>query len=139
MRHFFSEFNVKYRRAVMPSSTFIGVVPIITAIVAFEAGAQFCVKRSKSSTGETSTAYFLLAVVLYAMVCGCLSKSYDHSQMGIVNVLWSAASVLAIILVGTYAYHETLTPTDVAGIISIMIGVFLIFIQDHPDNPTTTS
>lgn len=107
----------------------VAVLPIITAIVAFEAGAQYCIKRSKTDANRTS--FFLLAIVMYALVCGCLSKSYDYQTMGVVNAVWSAASVLAIVSIGIFVYHETLTSSDIAGIISIVIGVFLIFIRDH--------
>jgi multidrug transporter EmrE-like cation transporter len=106
----------------------VAVLPIITAIVAFEAGAQYCIKRSKATN---STSFFLLAIVLYALVCGCLSKSYEYQTMGVVNAVWSAASVLAIVSIGMFVYHETLSSSDIAGIISIIIGVFLIFIHDH--------
>lgn len=107
------------------------VLPVIAAIVAFEAGAQYCIKRSKTADAENKTSFFLFAVLLYALVCGCLSRSYEYQTMGLVNAVWSAASVLAIVSIGVVAYHETLTKTDSAGILFIIVGVFLIFVRDH--------
>ena len=106
------------------------ILPIIAAIVAFEAGAQYCVKRSKSDEAGSGV-YFLLAVMLYALVCGCLSKCYDHQQMGSVNAVWSSASIIAIILVGVLAYHETITAKDILGICLMVVGIFFVFVQDH--------
>ena len=107
------------------------VLPVIAAIVTFEAGAQYCIKRSKTADAENKTPFFLVAIMLYALVCGCLSRSYEYQTMGLVNAVWSAASVLAIVTIGVIAYHETLTQTDFVGILFIIVGVFLIFVRDH--------
>lgn len=104
------------------------VLIIIMFIVAFEAGAQYCVKMSRTS----ENAMFLIpAVTLYGLVCGGLYCSYEYRGMGVVNAIWSALSVIAVTSVGMYFYHETLTKNDMAGMVLILVGLYFVFVQDH--------
>jgi len=50
--------------------------------------------------------------------------------MGLVNAIWSACSVIFVLLVGMFFYHETLTKADFLGITFVLAGVYLIFAYD---------
>ena len=101
---------------------------IIIFIVLLEASAQYCIKRSNI---DKNVNWFCGGLMLYALVSLSLFFSYNYSQMGLVNAIWSAFSVLLIILIGIYMYHETINSYDILGILFIVIGIFLIFIYGH--------
>ena len=90
---------------------------IISGIVVSESIAQYCVKKSKMSDRKY---YFCGAILAYAVVCVLLYYSYDYRSMGLVNALWSAFSVLAIVAVGRYFYNEELYVWDLIGIAFII-------------------
>ena len=50
---------------------------------------------------ESNWSHLALGLFFYAMVAILLVKSFKYGDMGIVNVLWSAFSVLAVAGVGT--------------------------------------
>ena len=101
---------------------------IILAIVLAESFAQYCVRKSKQ---PLCWYYFILAILGYTAVCTLLYFSYDHKSMGIINALWSAFSIISITIVGAYFYHEKMYYWDIFGMISIIIGIFLIFVYGH--------
>lgn len=101
---------------------------IITGIVISESIAQYCVKKSKY---PDCAHYFLFSILAYSVVCLLLYYSYDYKSMGIVNAIWSAASIIAIILVGGFFYHEKLYFYDYIGVLFTIIGIFLIFVYGH--------
>lgn len=52
--------------------------------------------------------------------------------MGLVNVLWSGISVLAVVSVGAIYFDETITTMDIAGIMLILAGIGLVVYEgDH--------
>uniref|UniRef100_A0A6C0IVG3 EamA domain-containing protein n=1 Tax=viral metagenome TaxID=1070528 RepID=A0A6C0IVG3_9ZZZZ len=101
---------------------------IVMFIVAFEAGAQYCIKMSRSSD---NTMFIVPAVILYSLVCGALYCSYEYRGMGIINAIWSALSVLAVTFVGMYFYHEEIRRKDMIGIALIFVGLYFIFVEGH--------
>lgn len=101
---------------------------IIGGIVISESIAQYCVKKSKL---PNCFHYFMFGIMAYAAVCLLLYYSYDYKPMGIVNAVWSAASIIAIIMVGSYFYHETLYAEDYIGVLLVIAGIFLIFAYGH--------
>ncbi len=82
---------------------------------------QSCLK--KYSLTPTKHWLYWLGVSFYAMVCLLLVLSYKYRGMGIINVLWSGLSVLAIVSVGILFFNETLTMLDWVGIFMVLFGI----------------
>lgn len=101
---------------------------VIILIVAAEACAQYCIKKS-NQTKELQ--YFCAAIGFYALVSLFLYISYNYSYIGLVNALWSGFSVLAIIAVGVIFYHEYLNVYDWFGILLILLGIYFVFVYGH--------
>jgi multidrug transporter EmrE-like cation transporter len=70
--------------------------------------------------------YFIGAMVLYGIICYLLVRTYEFEDLGLVNALWSAASVIAVILVGKFVFHEKNDYWQYLGIALIIIGIILI-------------
>ena len=104
------------------------VVGLVLFVVASEATAQYCLKRCKLTH---KWHFYVLAVLLYALVCFGLYNLYDYKSMGIVNLLWSCMSIIAIILVGAAFFHEAVTMYDIIGIGFVFVGLAFIFIKGH--------
>lgn len=75
---------------------------------------------------DSNWLYFALGVFFYALVAVLLVKSFKYGDMGIVNVLWSAFSVLAVVSVGVLYYKEHVTSIEMGGIFMIMAGVVVL-------------
>ncbi len=101
---------------------------IIFAIVFFEAIAQFCVKKSKTNGNN---GYLCISVFAYFMVCLLLLRSYSYKTMGMVNLVCSCLSIITIIFIGTFFYHEKITNFDIIGIVFILTGLYFVFMKDH--------
>lgn len=80
--------------------------------------------KEYSSGGE-----FLMLIVglaFYFLVCLFLVQSMHYDSIGIVNVLWSAASVLVVLFVGIILFHEQVTGFQMIGIGLVICGVITI-------------
>lgn len=95
----------------------------IGGILACEALAFYLLKRHAMSG---SAAPFVAAVALYGVVCFLLARTFAYKDIGVVNVLWSVFSIVAIILVGMLAFHESLTWKEAAGVGFALVGVVLL-------------
>ena len=70
--------------------------------------------------------YFGLGLFFYTLVAGFLVKSFRYEDMGVVNVLWSAFSVLLVVTVGVLYFKEHITLAEVGGISMILAGVVVL-------------
>lgn len=70
--------------------------------------------------------YFLLGLAFYAMVAFFLTKSFKYGDMGIVNVLWSAFSVLFVVGVGYFYFKEHINLVELGGMSLIVMGVVVL-------------
>jgi len=70
--------------------------------------------------------YFGLGLVFYTLVAGFLVKSFRYGDMGVVNVLWSAFSILLVVTVGILYFKEHITLAEVGGISMILAGVVVL-------------
>jgi len=70
--------------------------------------------------------YFLLGLVFYATVALCLIRSFHYEGMGMVNVIWSAFSVVFVESVAVYKFHERITHTQILGILFSLGGVMIL-------------
>lgn len=83
-----------------------------------------------SSLNEYSTSGNMLFLVGglfgYLMVSTFLIHSYDYEGMGIVNVLWSAFSVLFVVLAGMFFFGEHVTTVQWCGTAMVIAGVVIL-------------
>ncbi len=107
------------------------LIYIILLIVFLEAIAQSCLKKSKVSNNHS---YTCISVIAYCLICILLLKTYTYRSMGIVNLIWSCFSIIAIISSGIIFFHETITLNDIIGILLIFAGLYFVFMKDHVKN-----
>lgn len=108
----------------------IALLGLVLLISASECLGQSCLKSFYQD--PTRKYLYLLGVIFYSIVCLLLVLSYKYKGMGLVNVLWSGISVLAVVSVGTIYFDESITMIDIAGIILILAGIGLVVYEgDH--------
>lgn len=114
----------------MRQSIAVTLLFYISFIIIFETLAQNSFKECHTNGKMLG---FMLGVSFYGAVGYFLIKTYGYETMGIVNVLWSALSVVAIMLLGHYYWNEQITKNDIAGSILAFIGIVLIMMDDKDD------
>lgn len=70
--------------------------------------------------------YAVLGMLCYTIVSFLLVRSFHYEGMGMVNVLWSAFSVLFVESVGVFKFHERITHTQVIGIACALTGIAIV-------------
>lgn len=70
--------------------------------------------------------YFVLGIAFYTVVSFFLVKSFKYEEMGIVNVLWSAFSVLFVVGAGMFFFGEKVSLIEVVAMALIMVGVVIL-------------
>lgn len=70
--------------------------------------------------------YFILGIIFYTLVAIFLTKSFKYEGMGIVNVLWSAFSVLFVVGAGVLFFKEQISIVELSGIGMIVSGVVVL-------------
>ena len=104
-------------------------IVLIFVIVLFESIAQYHIKKSKV---KHNILYLLIAVASYGVVCLLLHKCYDFMGMGITNFVWSILSIISILSIGVILFNEHITKFDILGMCLSIVGLYLIFVKDHP-------
>ena len=74
--------------------------------------------------------YYILGIIFYALVAFLLNTSYNYSSMGMSQMLWSGMSVVAILLVGSFFFGETIEKNEWIGMIFIIIGLIITQIKN---------
>jgi len=70
--------------------------------------------------------YFLISVILYAIICYLLYIIYHYKTLASATALWSGMSIILALFLGWKLFNEHLTPADYIGIILITIGIYFI-------------
>jgi multidrug transporter EmrE-like cation transporter len=108
----------------------IALLSLVLLISASECLGQSCLKSFYKN--PTRKYLYFLGVIFYSIVCLLLVLSYKYKGMGLVNVLWSGISVLAVVSVGAIYFDETITTMDMLGIGLILCGIGLVVYEgDH--------
>lgn len=77
-------------------------------------------------------AYLIAGLACYAFVSLFLVKSFRYEGMGIVNVLWSAFSVIFVVIAGIVLFGESINKIEAVGIAMVIIGVCILRIPLAP-------
>lgn len=75
--------------------------------------------------------FFVLGVLLYAVVCYLLTKTFAYEGMALTNIIWSGLSILFVALAGVLYFKEQLTTNDMIGSILIVIGIMVLQLSPH--------
>jgi len=101
---------------------------LLLFIVVSEASAQYCIRRCKR---DQKMHLFFLGVFFYSFVCFGLYNMYSMKEIGVVNFMWSCMSIITILSVGVFFFHETINIYDIIGIVLVFTGLALVFIKGH--------
>ncbi|AYV76440.1 MAG: hypothetical protein Terrestrivirus6_66 [Terrestrivirus sp.] len=70
--------------------------------------------------------YLLISFLAYYIISLLLSYMYNFENVGIVNNLWAAFSIVAFTSLGYFIWNETVTIKNIIGIFIILIGIGLL-------------
>lgn len=105
--------------------TFIYLLAFVIAIVFVECAAQYCLKKYASS----KVAYwYLLGVLIYAIIAYLIVLSFGYEKMAIVNIMWGGLSALILSLMAYFFYNEELTMKQIVGIVIVLVGTWLLHV-----------
>lgn len=100
----------------------------ILIIVIAEGIAQTCLKEYSESK---KFIYFLTGLVCYGLVSWFLCESYNvNGGIGIVNLVWSALSIITSFTIGVLFFKEIIHFHDILAIILISIGMLILKFTD---------
>lgn len=96
----------------------------ILIIVITEGIAQTCLKKYSESK---QMMYFFTGLIFYGLVSLFLCESYNlKGGIAIVNLIWSAFSIITSFTIGMFFFKEAIHYHDVLAIILISIGVLIL-------------
>lgn len=78
-----------------------------------------------------SAVYLFGGLALYTLVAVFLVQSFKYEGMGVVNILWSAFSVIAVVVTGVLLFGETVTTNDLIGMAMVVSGVTVLRIGEN--------
>lgn len=70
--------------------------------------------------------FYFCGLFFYAIVTMFLVKSFRYEGMGVVNVLWSAFSIMFVVASGMIFFKEKVHVLELLGIVMVLGGVSLI-------------
>ena len=87
----------------------------------------------KLSEGFSKPIPTLVVLVAYATSMLLLSRVVQTIPLGITYALWSGIGIVAIVLVGLFAYKQVPSPGQLVGIATITAGVIIVNLTgNHP-------
>lgn len=95
----------------------------VLCILLSETAALSCLKKFALSNQYT---YLSLGLLFYALVSFFLIKSFKFEGMGMVNVLWSAFSVILVVSAGVLFFKESVSFVEMGAMGMILIGVMIL-------------
>ena len=63
---------------------------------------------------------------MYVLVCVGLYNAYFHRGIGIVNAMWSGVSVLLMITIGRFFFHEKIMLIEWVGVAFVFVGIVIL-------------
>jgi multidrug transporter EmrE-like cation transporter len=112
---------------------------VLAGLLITEGVAQSSVKMASVHNGSWPSwkvaVSMLVGIIAYTALLFILLKAYSSMSMGRLNAIWSAMSVLTIVLIGVFAFGEKHTTTEWIGIgtISLGLGVLAVYSFIHPE------
>ena len=104
-------------------------VLLLLAITSEVIGTSFL----KLSEGFSKPIPTLVVLVAYSTSMLLLSRVVQTIPLGITYALWSGIGIVAIVLVGLFAYKQVPSPGQLVGIATITAGVIIVNLTGkHP-------
>ena len=69
----------------------------------------------------------IVALVSYGVAFFCLSRALQTIPLGVSYAIWSGVGIVALTLVGLFAYRQTLGLDELIGVCLILAGVIVIY------------
>lgn len=91
-------------------------------LIALEVVADAALKAASQIQGAWLSP---VGAILYVVIAYALQMSVMQNNLGIVNAAWNAGTTVTGVLTGMY-FGETYTYKQLAGILFIALGVFMI-------------
>ena len=89
-----------------------------------------CLKLSEGFSRPIPT---LVVLAAYSIAMLLLSRVVQTIPLGITYALWSGIGIVAIVLVGLFAYKQVPSPSQLVGIATITAGVIIVNLTGkHP-------
>jgi multidrug transporter EmrE-like cation transporter len=99
------------------------VFGLVFLIVVCEIIGQYHLKEYE----EYRTSYYLfISFASYFIISLLLTVSYNFRNIGFVNNMWCALSIIVFTIFGYYFWEETVTQNNIIGICIILSGVVLL-------------
>jgi len=70
--------------------------------------------------------FYFCGLFFYAVVTMLLVQSFKYEGMGVVNVLWSAFSIMFVVATGIFFFKEKVHLLELLGVVLVLCGVSLI-------------
>ena len=80
----------------------------------------------KEYSMTSNLAFYILGILFYVLVTMLLVQSFKYEGIGIVNVLWSAFSMLLVVGVGVIFFKEHLNLPEIVGVSMVFGGVVVL-------------
>jgi small multidrug resistance pump len=81
----------------------------------------------KEYSAHVHPSFLLLGAVCYFAVVVLLAKTMQQGEgMGVVNLLWSVASIISVFAVGMIFFHERMTGVQMFGAAMSVMGVAIL-------------
>jgi small multidrug resistance pump len=81
----------------------------------------------KASDGMTRLVPSLVAIMGYGVAFFCLSRALLTIPLGVSYAIWSGVGIVALTLIGVFAYRQPLGFGELAGTCLILTGVMVIY------------
>ncbi len=106
---------------------------LILCIVAFECVAQYNLKKSNmiNKKNKSNYLYIFFAIIAYVIICLLLKKCYAFNGIGLINLLWSVTSIIAVIILGKFVFKEEINKSQIIGILFCVVGLYFIFVRGN--------
>jgi multidrug transporter EmrE-like cation transporter len=99
----------------------------ILLIVLFDVLAQGAFKTCHINNDKKS---YFLGLLFYAVVGFFLLRAYEYGNMGTVNVIWGAISIISVMLVGKFYFDEHISTSDIIGAVFVFIGLIIMLYDE---------
>lgn len=80
----------------------------------------------KKFSVDSNYAYFAVGIFFYTLVAIFLVKTFKYEGMGLVNVLWSAFSVIFVVAAGMLFFKESFSYVEAFAMVMILSGVVVL-------------
>lgn len=70
--------------------------------------------------------FFIMGIIMYALICVIIVHTFTFSKMSVVNSLWNGLSLIFILMIGYIVFKDKINSNEIMAIILIMIAIYLI-------------